>query len=71
MSMTKRRGKSLTHRPDYLVYFVVLYPLVLLTSIVLWPFRKSYVDDRNVQTNIFNRTANRLNSTLPWLYMER
>ena len=71
MSLSKRKGKSLTHRNDYRLYFVVLYPLVLLASIIAFPFRKTYSDDRKTGANIFTRAAGQLNATLPWLYMQR
>lgn len=71
MSISKQKGKTLTHRSDYRLYFIVLYPLVLLTSIIMLPFRTTYADDRKTRANIFNDTADRLNATLPWMYMER
>lgn len=71
MSISKRKAKSLAHRNDYRLYFVLLYPLVLLIAIIMLPFRTTYADDRKTQSNIFNDTADRLNATLPWMYMER
>lgn len=68
MRKANTTSRPLLFRLDYLIYFAILYPLVLMWVCVSRAFGKRYTDDLKSSRNIFNETSSSLHAVLPWVY---
>ncbi|MEL7041286.1 MAG: hypothetical protein AAGL90_07170 [Pseudomonadota bacterium] len=68
MKKAQMAPRTLRFRPDYLLYFAVLYPFVLMGVCLSKAMGKRYTDDRKYKRNIFFETSSNLHAVLPWVY---
>lgn len=71
MNHNKRSSPARGKRNQYLIYFVLFYPVALLASLATSLIALCTRDLPRIRMNIFHDAAERLNATLPWMYMGR
>ena len=60
--------RTMRFRPDYLLYYALLYPLLFVWLAFSKALGKRYSDDLNSNRNIFVETSAHLHAVLPWVY---